>query len=152
MDPSKIAKENHAFFFIAVGMAMCKSNFVSAVLDSFYEPALYGIENSMNSGYVRIDSTNIISKFQAGFIDAVRAGILGKVARDVPYSVRGELNTEAEVIHGIYKFSFRVSQYERDGEHNFEIVDDQTLLPDDERIGRLDEEIEEFVSSAIKES
>ena len=136
MDPSKIAKENHAFFFIAVGMAMCKSNFVSAVLDSFYEPALYGIENSMNSGYVRIDSTDI-EKFQAGFIDAVRAGILGKVAREVPYSVRGELNTEAEVIHGIYKFSFRVSQYERDGEHNFEIVEDLTFLPNDEKIGRL---------------
>ena len=137
MDQNKLAKENHAFFFTAVGMAMCKSNFVSAVLDSFYEPALYGIEGPINSGYVRVDSTDIKSKFQAGFVDAVHAGILGKIARDVPYSVRGELNTEAEVIHGIYKFSFRVSQYERDGEHNFEIVDDPTFLPNDERIGRL---------------
>jgi len=38
-----------------------------------------------------------------------------------------------------YIFSFHIRQYERDSEHNFEIIKQQALndIPEDEKLGRV---------------
>ena len=141
MDMNKVARDNHAFFFAAVGMALCSPSAKEALLRSLYDNGSmqYGIEQGEQSGYLRIDSTDIISQCSHGSLaEKVHEGILGKVAMKIPYDgIKGELNEEAEVIQGIYKFSFKIIQYERDREHGFEMVDSPSSLPEDEQLGRL---------------
>jgi hypothetical protein len=117
---------------------MCTEKFIDVVLDSFDEYAQYGVPEGNYSGYIRIDSTEIKKDCShRSFADAVRAGIMWDVARSIPRAKLGEMNTETEVILGIYKFQFKIVQYERDSDHNFELVDDPTTLPDDEHLGRV---------------
>lgn len=141
MKLDKIARDNHAFFFAAVGMALCSPSAKEALLQSLYGDGLmqYGIEQGEQSGYLRIDSTDIINQCSHGSLaERVREGVLAKVAMKIPYGgIVGDLNDKAEVIQGSYKFSFQIAQYERDRDHEFEMVDDPSLLPDDEQLGRL---------------
>lgn len=146
MDANKIAKDNHMFYYVAVGQRMCDGDFTSATQESFFEPAQCSIEGDNFSGYIRIDSTNIIKPDSKGsereslrksFMSAVHQGICGSVAMRIPRSITGEMNTEAVVTHGIYKFSFKISKYERDSDHDFEEVKDPLPLPDGERLGRF---------------
>ena len=138
MDANQVARDNHAFFYVAVGQSMCEEVFAVAILHSFDEPAQYGIESDNFSGYIRIDSTDIKKNCtHENFANAMRQGICGDVAMRIPRSLTGEMNTEVVVTHGIYKFSFKISKYERDSNHDFEEVEDPLSLPDGERLGRF---------------
>lgn len=139
MDANKIASDNHAFFYVAVGQHMCAEDFKSAVMGSFYEPALYGIKDAGFSGYINIDCADIRERCSHGsFADAVRNGIFGKAAMKLPRSIKGEMNAEAEIIIDHWKFSFTISKYERDSAHDFEMVQNPLMLPgDNERLGRF---------------
>lgn len=138
MDTNQIARDNHAFFYVAVAGSLCDEVFAGAVLHSFDEPAQYGVEGDHFSGYIRIDGTDIKkNRTHGSFADAVRQGICGRVAMRIPRSITGEMNTEAVVTYGIYKFSFKISKYERDGDNDFAIVEDPLPLPDSEQLSRF---------------
>ena len=51
------------------------------------------------------------------------------------HSMRGEVNDEANVHQGIYAFHFKI-RYERDSAHYSDIVDDYTILDENENIHR----------------
>ena len=104
-------------------------------LESLKRSVLYAITDGL--GYIRVDSTAIGKEFLHGFINAVQEGLIGEIVKNIPHSVLGELNEKTEVIQGIYRFSFKISGYERDSEHSFEVVDDPIILPENERIGRV---------------
>ena len=138
MDAMQIARDNHAIYYVVVPVHMCKRQFAQAVLESFDEPAQYGIEDPSYSGYIYIDATNIKLECSHGsFADDVADGLLGRVALKFPRGATGGLNTEVTVLHGIWKFAFKITQYERDGEHGYEPVTDPFPLPDDEKLGRF---------------
>jgi|GEM_PF-1399001 len=140
MDMLQVAKDNHAFYFLAVGMAMCEDAFSKAVLESVFSEhkGLYAVEYATYSGYISIDTADIKKQYsQSALADAVRKGVFGDISMKIPYSVKGELNTDVEVTAGIFNFGFNISKYERDSEHNFEMVDDLSLLPEEERLGRF---------------
>lgn len=140
LEKNKVARENHLFFIAAVGMVMTmqSKNFILAVLQSSKTPTLYGIERINMPGYIRIDSTDIELNCSSGSLRAdIQNGILGRVAMKLPEAIRGDLNTEAEVIYNNYKFSFNISSYERDSAHGFETVTDLASLPPGEKLGRL---------------
>jgi len=138
MDTDQISRNNHSFYYGCVGLEMCEGLFIEAVLQSFDEPALYSIENENYAGYVNIDSTDIKNRCTHGsFMDAIRNGIISRVGMKIPRSITGDLNTEVEIIEGIYKFAFHISKYERDAAHRFEEITDPSSLPDDEQLGRF---------------
>ncbi len=138
MDADLIARDNHAFFCAAVAPRMCGSDFGSAALHSFDAPAQLGIETVTFFGYVRIDSADIERNCsRGGFSDAVYRGVFGDVAIRLPRAITGELNTEAEVIVDCFRFNFRISRYERDFDHGFEIVENPLFLPKNESLGRF---------------
>ncbi len=138
MDMNQVAKDNHAFYYCAVGLEMCSELFAQAVYYSFDEPTLYGITGGNQPGYINVDSTDIKNMCTHGsFKDAVRDGILNKVANKIPNSITGILNTKVLIIEDIYRFSFCITKYERNREYGFEIVEDPSSLPTNEQLGRL---------------
>lgn len=153
-----IARDNHATFYVAVGMAMCQENFISAIDDAqHYESckSLFPFKSGDYGGYLEIDLNEIKSAcYMAGSllgiideiklndafhecIHGINSGLLFEVATRVPNSIRGELNELVEICAGIYKFAFKITKYERDNEHSFEIVEDLSSIPEDEKIERF---------------
>lgn len=138
MNKNQIAQGNLAFFLHVVGLHITTKEFASAVLQSFDEPVLYGIEDGDYSGYISVDSRNIKNNCSHGsFGDAVRGQIFNFVSMKLLRSVTGEMNTEAVIVHDIYQFDCKITKYERDNAHHFEVVDNPLLLPDDEHLGRF---------------
>jgi hypothetical protein len=146
MEKHTIISGNQAFFCVAIGMAMFMDDFSSAVFQSFDEPVQYAIETREYSGYVFIDSTNIknyckdkksAEEMRKSFANEINNRLIKKIAYDLPYSIKGELADKAKITVGIYRFNFKISKYERDGAHRFEMIKDPSHLPDKERLGRL---------------
>lgn len=138
MDAAQIARDNQAFYQVAVPINLCKRAFASAVLDSFDQPAQYALESGVYSGYIRIDATDIrLNCSHGSFRDEVLGGLLGKVAMEFPRDPTGDLKTDIVLVHDIWEFSFEITRYERDSEHEYEMVEDPLPLPDDEEIGRF---------------
>lgn len=140
MTPDKVARENHAFYYVAVAMSLCEGTFNEAVLDSIHNDdrlAQFGIETFRFSGYIRIDTSQIGECFRQGLANEVWSGIIGRMVCAIPSSISGEMNTEVVLREGIYRFTFKIAQYERDAEHGWEIIDDPLPLPDDEKLGRV---------------
>ncbi len=139
MDKSEIIRGNQGFFCVAVGLTICNKDFPSAVLQSLSdEQVQYGIEMENYSGYILIDSTEIIREFsQRSFADEVQNGILRTLSYELTSRICGELADEAEVAIRGYKFKFKISRYERDMDHVFEVIDNPSRLPNGERIGRF---------------
>ena len=138
MDANRVARDNHAFYYVAVAMSMYEKNFATAVLNSFDEPALFGVEGGSYTGYIHIDSTDIKRNCSHGsFADEIRDGIISKVAMKIPQTIAGEMNTEVTVTQGIWKFSYKITKYERGSEHVFGPIDNPLSLPDGEMLGRF---------------
>ncbi|MBP9698052.1 MAG: hypothetical protein KBD65_02595 [Candidatus Moranbacteria bacterium] len=138
MDAMEIARDNHAFYYVVVPRHMGKRGFAEAVLESFDEPAQYGIEDRAYSGYIYIDATNVkVECSHGGFADDVAGGLLGRVALKLPRGATGGLNTDVTIVDGVWKFAFRITKYERDGAHGYEPVEDPLPLPDGEKLGRF---------------
>ncbi len=140
MDAMQIARDNHAIYYVVVPMHMCKAGFADVVCESLAlsQAQQYGIEDPNYSGYIYIDATNIkLECSHGGFADDVADGLLGQVALKFPRGATGGLNTEVTILHGIWKFAFKITKYERDGEHGYEPVTDPLPLPDDEKLGRF---------------
>ncbi len=138
MDAIQVARDNHAFYYVVVPWHVCKRQFAQAVLESFDEPAQYGIEDGAYSGYIYIDATNVKFECSHGsFADDVADGLLGRVALQFPCGATGGLNTDVTIVQGIWKFDFRITKYERDGPHGYEPVEDPLPLPDGEKLGRF---------------
>jgi hypothetical protein len=133
------ARGNHAFY-VVVGMEMCEISFAHAFLESLWDArvVLYGVEHPAYSGYIEIDTSNIRDECShGGMADDVTKGLLGKVAFNIPQSITGEMNTDVTIVHGIYKFSFKITKYERDYVHGYEPIEDPALADDVEKLGRL---------------
>ena len=140
-----IAKGNHAMYFGVLGMSLCSTNAIDATIGSINNggKAQFGIERGGFSGYLSINTTDIISNYSHGcLMRALNDGILGRVAHQIPYGdvIKGKLNEEVEVLEGLYKFSFKITKYERDRDHDCEMIDDLEKLdaiPDGENLSRV---------------
>lgn len=140
MDAMQIARDNHAFYYVVVPRHMCKSGFADVVCESLAtsSPTQYGIEDRSYSGYIVVDAIDIRRDCASGeFLDAVDNGLLGEVALKFPRGATGGLNTEVTILHGIWKFAFKITKYERDGANGYEPVEDPLPLPDGEKLGRF---------------
>lgn len=134
MDANQVARDNHAFYYVAVAMAMCDDLFASAVVNSFDEPAQYGVPmDGRLGGYIRVNSIDI--KHQCS--PKILANLLDRLVMKIPDAITGKMNTDVVLVDGYFKFSFKITKYERGGEHNFEMVDDPLPLPDGEQLGRF---------------
>ena len=137
MNANEVGIENHAFFYVGVGLVMTRPDFASAVRDSFERPVQYAMANSKYDGYILIDTSNVVMNCtHGGLSDDMRAGLLGNIVMKLPNAIGGEMNTEASVTHDIYRFDFKITKYERDNTHNFEMVEDPLILPRNEELGR----------------
>jgi hypothetical protein len=140
MDAMQIARDNHAIYYVVVPRHMCKAGFADVVCESLAlsRAQQYYIEDRNYSGYIVVDATDVRQNCASGdFLDAVDNGLLGQVALKFPRGATGGLNTEVTILHGIWKFAFKITQYERDGEHGYEPVTDPLPLPDSEKLGRF---------------
>ena len=138
MNIVKISKDNHLFFVTFLAFEMCDERFTSSALQSFSEISQVGMEGSKFSGYLRIDSSDVKNYCsQESFSEELRSGIFNKVVMKIPNSISGDLNEIMEIKLGIYLFSFSITQYERDSAHNFEMIEDLNIIPNEEKIGRL---------------
>jgi hypothetical protein len=116
-------------------MVIVKREFRGAVLDGLWEESQYPFELNDCSGYIRMDFSPLIGREE--FRDAVNSGLLGKVALKIPHRPDGDLHERTIVESSPWRFTFTITQYERDGAHEWEMVDDPLPLPDDEVLGRL---------------
>lgn len=135
-----VARGNHAFYYLFAGMVMLGDDFVRAFLTSLTEErlVLFGIELSDHSGYIEIDTSDIIDQRSRGSMGGdARNGLLSEVAFKIPSAITGEMNTDVTIDYGIYRFSFRITKYERDGDHGFELIEDPTQAEKGERLGRF---------------
>jgi hypothetical protein len=142
MEKETIISGNHSFFLVAVGMSLCDQLCDQAFLSSLFGEgtAQHGIERGDYSGYLRINTTDIITNGRnCDLANEVKEGnLLGKLASKLLASEKkGELSDEAEVNMEGYRFRFKITNYERDREHDFQIVEDLSLLPEEEVIGRF---------------
>lgn len=142
MEAAKIARGNYAFFYVGVGMALCGEDFQQIVRESIYASdniAQFSICGAMYEGYIQVDSGDVVRNCSHGSLcdDQDLRDLLGKVARKIARSVKGEMNTDATVTGDGYMFDFKITKYERDKAHDFEIVGNPLLLPDDEILGRF---------------
>ena len=134
MNADQVARDNHTFYYVTVAMAMCDELFASAVIHSFDEPAQYGVmANGRFGGYIRVDSTDV--KYRCS--PKILANLLDRLITKIPDAITGEMNTDVVIIDDYFKFSFKITKYERNGEHSFEMVEDPTPLPDEEQLGRF---------------
>ena len=88
MDKGIILRGNHAFFFAAVGMAMCSHDVFEAVFSSLNNDgkAQVGIERGSYSGYLAIDATDIIRNCSHGcLMRDLNERILTEVGNQIPY-------------------------------------------------------------------
>lgn len=145
MENDKIAKENHAFFFVAVGMALCDPSADAAVVHSFYQngKSQYEIENDAYPGCMRINSVDVMDMhLHECLAEKVHKGILSEVALKIPFvDIGGKLNDELEIIHDKYRFNFRITTYEPNRDHEFELINNHIDLSDNDQIGRVVEMI-----------
>lgn len=138
MDLYQVARDNHALYCAVVPLHMCKRLFASAVLESLDQPVLYSVEHNVYSGYILINTTDIeMNHSQERFTREVLAGLLGRVALEFPRTPTGEMNTDVTVVYEIWKFTFKITKYERDSAHRYEPVEDPLPLPDGEKLGRF---------------
>jgi len=140
MKEEAVIKGNQGFFCVGLGFSACTSHFREAVFNSFHEKAQYPVEMSEYTGYIRIDCTDIMKRHSyEGFADAVLSGLLNMVTTVAPSQIKGDLADEAEVVMDGYKFNFKIVQYERDREHDYEIIEPSGLndIPNKEKLGRV---------------
>lgn len=142
MEMDKVARDNHAFYYVTIGMVLCEERAKSVVLSSLYNregTAQLGIECGDRSGYLRVDSSDVVQQCSQGCLaEKIQSGILGKIARQISFGgIKGKLNDEAEAIHDSFKFIFKITEYERDSKHGFEKVEDLLTIPSNEKLGRL---------------
>ncbi len=142
MDTEKIGAGNLLFYTEAVVAYLSGPDFAQAAFKSLYEPVLCGMEAGAHCGYLHVDARQINRFCSSGsFADAIRKGLLHWIVRRIErlFQANGALNTEATIVDGIWKFDFRITRYERDSDHRFEVIEDAAFLadvPDDERLGR----------------
>jgi hypothetical protein len=141
MDKNKIARDNHAFYYVVVGQVLCSDEFTLKIIGGIDESVLYGIEDDTRdtcTGYIEVDTSDIVdNSVQDTFVDDLRNDLLGKVALKIPQSIQGELNTDVVIAYHKWVFTFNITLYERDGTHRFELVEDPTPLPNKEKLGRI---------------
>ncbi|MCF7815617.1 MAG: hypothetical protein K9M10_01680 [Candidatus Pacebacteria bacterium] len=138
MDANQVARDNHALYYTTVPLLLCNKEFGRVVVNGIDTPSQYPFEGNY-SGYIRIDASDVKRNCSDGsFTDEIIGGLLGKVALKFPRSPTGEgMNAVIIIDHEIWRFSFTITQYERDGDHGYEIVDDPLSLPEGEHLGRL---------------
>lgn len=155
MKKTIVIQGNQGFFCVALGFSACTSHFKDAVFSSFHEKAQYPVEMGEYTGYIRIDCTDVKAKCSHGsFVEAVRSSLLDMVTVVVPSQIKGELADEAEVVMDGYKFNFKIVQYERDREHNWEIIEPSDLedIPNKEKLGRVMELVVTIDEPAVDQS
>ncbi|MCK9378553.1 MAG: hypothetical protein M0P97_00200 [Candidatus Moranbacteria bacterium] len=133
MNTKIIARGNEAFFIANVAPKMFGVEFSQALLYGLRQSVLYGTEG----GYIRINGTSVgIYGELAGKLRS-RENVIAEVAMQIPKNVSGDLSDEIHITHCGHKFSFKITEYERDADHNFRPINDLSIIPDDEKIGRL---------------
>jgi len=138
MQTEIIASENHRFYFQVLALAIFDELFLKTVRDSFDEISRYEVKGEKCAGYINIDSADIDRNgLRERFIKLINMCLLGKVAVDISTEIGGELNTEVTIENNGFKFSFKITQYERNGEQGLELIEDPSGLPDDEKLGRV---------------
>ena len=136
MDPNKIARDNHKFYYIDVGFGMCSHDFQivlnTATID---KTALF----YLGEGYIQINCTDIKNEDELYTLrHKVAISLLSQVTQKISQSIGGELNSEVEITTmDNFVFSFKITMYERDSAHCYEMVTDLTDIPEDEELGRF---------------
>jgi hypothetical protein len=142
MNKDAVARKNHLVLYVRLPLIVSERNFQAALLESLWEEGIaqypFSSRNSPDSGYVHIDTKSVITNCSHGSLEeAIRSGLLQQLVLMFPRETSGELNTSIVVVHDRWRFTFTITKYERDSEHDYEMVEDPLLLPDDEVLGRF---------------
>jgi hypothetical protein len=141
MEAAQIAWGNQCFFEIAVVKAMREDEFFAYTVCNSLEadrpvPYLIAMGEEI-SGRIDVDGTSI--KNRIGYIRAANwKAILRQVSDDISSAMeKKDLNTDVSIVVDPFRFHFRIEQYERNREHDYEKVDDPGELTDLEVPGRI---------------
>lgn len=141
MGELQVARDNHAFFYAALPRYIGKRGFMNVVCESLAagRPFQYNMDDRNFTGYVLVNATDVMRNCASGdFMDALVSGLLGQVALKFPRGPLADpMNTEVTITHDIWRFSFKITKYERDGKHEYQHVEDPSPLPDGEKLGRF---------------
>lgn len=134
MQRADIAGNNELLLCTLLGLIITRRGFKDAVLESLYEESQYPFELNGCSGYIRIDTSSIRSK--SAFKEDVNLGLLGNIATRLPRRAGGDLCTHITAETALWRFTFTITQYERDQANEWVMVKDPLPLPDRETLGR----------------
>lgn len=144
MKKETVSHDNAIFFLIAVGMSMGLGEFAQEVLESDVVHGQFPTDNVGSPGYIRIDSSAIMRKgeeYWKEFVDKVRNGFLPMVSYGFSSKTKfqGELSEQVTIERDGFVFFFVIKEYERDAEHDFEIIKPEDLpnVPEKEKLGRV---------------
>lgn len=146
MEKDRIRRDNVIFFVVAVGQCMYLTDFAQAILSAInFDAKLvnYPTDNVEVPGYVKVDFSTLArnKKKRLTFINKINGGVLKKVATDFNSSTdfKGDFAEEVRIAKDGYVFHFCIKQYERDKEHQFEIIEPTALeeIPNEEKLGRV---------------
>lgn len=128
MDPIEFARENHAFFFVNLGLALCSQDFnqIIATAAAAYEPDAvdqqsvqmsFRCHSSGEMGYLRVDakSAALIQRFIPS---------PSSLSRGVPYGVTGDFYDECSFTQDTLSFHLRITDYEGDRGSGYERIAD----------------------------
>ncbi len=134
MDKAEITGNNDLFLCTLLGLIITRRDFKGAVLEGLYEESQYPFELNGRSVYMRIDTSSINSK--GALTEDINLGLLGQIALKLPHRADGDLHSHISVQTALWRFTFTITKYERDQDHEWVMVDDPLPLPDGETLGR----------------
>ena len=144
MNKKKIAQDNAMFFIAVVGMSLGMEYFAQAVLDSSLEMSQFPTDLVGSPGYIKIDSSVVRKEREKCwnvFVEKIRCGLLQRASYEFSSATKfkGELKERVTFKKEGYIFSFRIEQYERGADRNFQIIGPEDLngIADDEQLGRV---------------
>jgi len=144
MEKVKIITDNGYFYILVVGKALGFGVFAQAILESYGEEDFVlfptDIIDRTRLGYIKVD----LSAVRVSWAD-FRAAIEGNLFVMASYEFSSATRFEGDFYEKVsfekdgYKFSFEVTEYERDQEHGFKRISRKELsdIPEKEKVGRL---------------
>ncbi len=136
MEKVAVARTNHVILCTLLRLILAQQDFKRVMWHGIFDaPPQYTFERSGLNGYIRFDTSLVISK--GALAEDIDKGLFRQLATNIPQTALGEMNEQILVMSDLWRFTFTITQYERDSEHGYKMVDDPLLLPDNETLGRV---------------
>ncbi len=144
MKKETIANENKTFFISSVGMILVLDFFIWTIVESREDTPQFSTDTIGYPGNIEINYSSIKEGGQSFwniFIEKIQNGLLKKLSLKFKLSTNfeGDFSERVTLEEDGYIFSFHIKKYERDINHDFEIIspDDLGKIEENEKLGRI---------------